>query len=130
MLKTILKIGVMRPELLLAHFDIYQDLVIENFQAAIAKWKLRFLLMSLAVVCLFLSLLSSTFALLLWAAMPVLNEHHSWLLWMLPMFFTLMCLILFVFALHLKIEPLLQVVQVVQEQIHLDMRALNSGEKN
>ena len=117
----LLKLCVLEPKLLMAHVKSYSDLMLEGFQQALSIWKLRILMFSLAIGCLFFGVMSAIFSALLWAAIPLLNDQNSWLLFMLPLFFLALSWFFYILAKSYKIEPLFN---DVQEQLNLDLLAI------
>jgi hypothetical protein len=105
----------------MAHVKSYSDLMLEGFQQALSIWKLRILMFSLAIGCLFFGVMSAIFSALLWAAIPLLNDQNSWLLFMLPLFFLALSWFFYILAKSYKIEPLFN---DVQEQLNLDLLAI------
>jgi uncharacterized membrane protein YqjE len=121
MLNFILKLCVLEPQLLMAHFKSYSDLMVESIQQAIITWRMRLLMYAVALVFLLLGVMSSSFALLLWAALPVLNEQYAWVLLGFPIFLLLGSWFFYAVAKSYKIEPLFN---DVQEQLSLDILAI------
>ncbi len=118
MLRVLLKLVVMQPQLLLTHIQNYAELVSEGVQHAVTAWKWRLFLYALAAACLALGLASSAVALLLWAALPVLNTEHAWVLVALPVLLLMAGAACFLGAKRHASDP---VFEDIQQQLKLDM---------
>lgn len=105
----------------MAHVKSYSDLMVEGLQSALMTWKLRMLMYSIAVASFFFGLFTSFTAILLWAALPVLNEQFAWILIMLPLVLLLFAWIFYSLAKRYKVAPLFN---DVQEQLNLDLLAI------
>jgi hypothetical protein len=105
----------------MAHVKSYSDLMVEGLQQAVRKWKLRLLIYSFAVSTLILGLLSASISILLWAALPLLNQQNSWVLIAFPATLLILSWIFFIVVKRIKIEPLFN---DVQEQLTLDLAAI------
>ena len=121
MKNILLKLCVLEPKLLMAHVKSYSDLMVEGIQQAVMTWKLRLMMYSLSVACLFFGLLSASMSVLLWSALPILNEQHAWALIVFPVVWLLAAWLFLAIAKSLKIEPLFN---DVQEQLNLDLVAI------
>lgn len=121
MLRVLLKLCVLEPQLLMAHVKSYSELMVEGLQQAIATWRLRLLMLGLSIACLVLGMLSATMAVLLWAALPMLSEQNSWVMWFLPGILFASSWLFWLLAKSYKIEPLFN---DVQEQLNLDLLAI------
>jgi hypothetical protein len=60
-------------------------------------------------------------AVLLWAALPMLSEQNSWVMWFLPGILFASSWLFWLLAKSYKIEPLFN---DVQEQLNLDLLAI------
>jgi len=118
MFKVLFKLVVMHPQLLLTHAQNYADLVREEVQHTFITWRLRLFMFALSAAFLGLGVLSSAMALLLWAALPLLNPAHAWILVALPAAFFLISAFLYVLLKRQKNKPLLG---DIQEQLKLDL---------
>jgi hypothetical protein len=126
MLRVLLKLCVLEPQLLMAHVKSYSDLMVEGLQQAIAIWRLRLLMSALSITCLILGLLSLLMSLLLWAALPALNDQNSWVMWFLPCVLFVFSWLLMLVAKSYKIEPLFN---DIQDQLNLDLLAICQASK-
>lgn len=121
MMNVLLKLCVLEPKLLMAHVKSYSDLMVEGIQQAVMTWKLQLMMYSIAVACFCLGLLSTSLSVLLWAALPVLNEQNSWALIVFPVILFVVSSLFFAIAKSYKMEPLFN---EVQEQLNLDLVAI------
>lgn len=121
MLRVLLKLCVLEPQLLMAHVKSYSDLMVEALQQAMATWRLRLLMYAFAIVCLFFGIMGLTMAVLLWAALPTLNEQNSWVMWFFPGVLLASSVFFWRLAKSYKSEPLFN---GVQEQLNLDLLAI------
>lgn len=121
MLRVLFKLIVMHPERMLTHLSNYADFMVEEFQHALVTWRVWLLLYAMSWACFGLGLASAVGALLLWAALPVLNSDHAWVMLVLPMALAAMGLILQELAKRYKAGSFLV---NIQEQIKLDMLAI------
>lgn len=120
-MNMLLKLCVLEPKLLMAHVKSYSDLMVEGIQNAVSTWKIRMLMFAVALVCFFLGVVSAVMALLLWAALPVLNAQTSWMLWVLPATLWVGSWFFYALAKSYKTEPLFN---DVKEQLNLDLLAI------
>lgn len=121
MLRVLFKLIVMHPERMLTHLSNYADFMTEEFQHALVAWRAWLWLHAMSWVCLGLSLASAVGALLLWAALPVLNPDHAWVMLVLPIALAAMGLLLQELAKRYKAGEFLA---NIHEQIKLDMLAI------
>lgn len=105
----------------MAHVKSYSDLMVEGLQQAVRTWKLRLMMFSLAVICILLGLLSTAVSVLLWAALPILNEQNSWAMLVFPVVLFFLSGLFFAIAKSFKVEPLFN---EVQDQLQLDLLAI------
>lgn len=121
MWKLILKLIVMQPQVLVTHAKKYAGLVTEGLEYILIACRLRLLLYALSAALFGLGSVCSAVALLLWAALPVLNPQHAWVLLMLPFSLFTASVLLFVTTKRYKMDPLFQ---SIREQFDLDMQAI------
>ena len=121
MKNLILKLCFLEPKLLITHVKNYSDLMVEGLQQAVLIWKLRWLMFSLAVACLVLGLMSVSVSVLLWAALPILNEQNAWILIAYPLVLFVASCLLWITGKSFKNAPLFN---EVQEQLDLDLLAI------
>ena len=111
----------MQPQLLLTHAQNYGDLLVEGWQQALTSWKYRLLLYLLSATCLVMGFASGAGALMLWAALPVLNPNNAWVLVVLPVALLVISALLYQAA---QRSQLAAVFDEVQSQLELDMLAI------
>jgi uncharacterized membrane protein YqjE len=121
MMNVLLKLCVLEPQLLMAHVKSYSDLMVEGIQQAVRTWKLRVMMFSIAVICALFGLLSTSVSILLWAALPILNEQNSWALIVFPVVLFVLSGLFLTIAKSFKVEPLFN---EVQDQLQLDLLAI------
>ena len=126
MLKVLFKLIVMQPQLLLTHAQNYGDLLLEAWQQALARWKYRLLLYLLSATSLVLGLASGTGALMLWAALPVLNTNNAWVLVLLPVTLLAISALLYQAAQRCQLAA---IFDEVQSQLELDMLAICQAQR-
>jgi hypothetical protein len=111
----------MQPEVLLTHAKNYADLAVEELQHAFAAWRWRVMLYAVSVVLMGLGVLCGLGAVLLWAALPVLDASTAWVLLALPLALLIAGIYVGIAA-HRRKLP--QLFEGIQEQLDLDMLAL------
>lgn len=121
MRNLILKLCVLEPQLLMTHVKNYSDLMVESIQQSVQTWRLRLMMYTLASICLMFGLLSASVSVLLWGALPSLNEQNAWAMIVYPIVLFVASWIFFAVAKSYKIEPLFN---DVQEQLSLDLLAI------
>jgi hypothetical protein len=124
MFKVLCKLIVMQPQLLLTHAQNYGYLLVEGWQQAVASWKTRMLLYCLSAISLLLGLAGGVGALMLWAALPVLNPDNAWVLVALPLTLLVASALLYKAAQRCQLASLFDDVQA---QLALDMLALDQA---
>lgn len=85
------------------------------------QWQHRLLLYGLSLGFLVLSAVSAAVSLLLFSALPVLNAQSAWILLAFPTVLLILSAFFFLIARQSKVEPLLQ---DIQEQLALDILAI------
>jgi hypothetical protein len=123
---VLLKLIVTQPHALLIHAANYRDLLIEDLQRTLISWRLVLLLYVLSGACLGLSAISVVTGVLLWGALPLLHARNAWVLVALPVLLFAVSLIFYAIAKHNKVTPFFQ---DVQEQIKLDVLAINGRDE-
>ena len=124
MFKVLCKLIVTQPQLLLTHAQNYASLMVEGWQQAVASWKTRLLMFGLSAISLLLGLACAAGALMLWAALPLLNPDHAWVLVALPLVLLVTSVLLYRAAQRCQLETLFDEVQA---QLELDMLALGQA---
>jgi hypothetical protein len=121
MFKVLVKLIVMQPQLLLTHVQNYGGLLMEGWQQAVASWKSRLWLYLLSAISGVLGLACGAGALMLWAALPVLNSNNAWVLVALPVTLLLLSALLYQAAQRCQWGT---PFDEVQSQLELDMLAI------
>ncbi|PUE33914.1 hypothetical protein [Limnohabitans sp. Jir72] len=121
MFKLLLKLLVLPPELLKAHAQGYADLAGQAWAQHLCTLKNRFVLYSLGLLGLLLSLILGGVALLLWCALPQIDNHHAWVLLALPLILLALSGLCWAWARSLRTRPMLD---EIREQIQLDILAI------
>ena len=111
MLKLLLKILVLQPELLHEHAQGYADLATRAWTHNLRTLKYRWTMYAISALTLFLSLILGGVALMLWCTLPTVEMRNTWI---------------WAYARNLRKTPLLD---KIKEQVQLDILALRK-EKN
>lgn len=127
MLRMVLKLMVMQPQLLLTHANNYKAFLFENLENTWGVIKSLLVLYLLSTLLLGLSLISAIGSILLWAALPILNHQNAWLLYVLPVALLLLSILFYVCAKSYKVQS---VFNAIEEQIKLDMLSLDKVYRN
>jgi hypothetical protein len=125
MLKLLIKLLVLPPELLREHARGYADLASQAWQQQLRALQLRWALYALAWVCAVLGLGLGSVSCLLWAALPGFSERHVWVMWALPLTWMGGSGVCFAWARSVSPSPLLDSLQA---QLKLDVQALRSAQ--
>ena len=121
MLRLLLKILLLPPDLLKSHAQGYVDLASEVGAHYLRTLKNRWVMYALSVVTLLLALIFGGVALMLWSTLPLQDAPHAWVLRALTvagLFLSGMC---WWWARTQRLQPLLQEIQT---QIALDLQAI------
>lgn len=121
MFQVLCKLIVTQPQLLLNHAQNYGSLLVEGWQQTVASWKARLLLYALSAISWLLGLACAAGALMLWAALPVLNPDNAWVLVALPLALWGASALLYQAAQRCQVEALFDDVQA---QLELDILAI------
>lgn len=124
MLKLLLKVLVLPPELLRMHAQGYADLASQAWAEQVCTLKNRWALLALSAVCAVLAVVWAGVALLLWSALPQVDARLAWVLPALPVATLLIAVALWVWARRLRSRP---VLQDIQEQLQLDLLAIQAA---
>ena len=84
MLHPALHLLATRPQWLAEHAEAYAELAAAEFGEAAGSWRLSLLLGAATVFALTMAATLAGVALMLWAVMPTLPTHATWLLWATP----------------------------------------------
>jgi lysylphosphatidylglycerol synthetase-like protein (DUF2156 family) len=124
MLKLLLKLLVLPPELLKMHAQGYADLASQAWADQLCTLKNRWVMYALSALCLVLALVLAGVALLLWSALPSLDTRHAWVLPVMPLTLLVLSVLLWAWARRLRTRPFLN---DIQEQIQLDILAIQQA---
>jgi hypothetical protein len=124
MFKLLLKLLVLPPELLHMHAQGYADLASQAWAERLCTLKNRWALFALSGVCLMLALVWAGVSLLLWSALPPIDGRHAWVLPTLPGVMLVIAVALGVMGRRLRTRP---VLQDIQEQLQLDLLAIQAA---
>jgi hypothetical protein len=124
MLKLLLKLLVLPPELLKMHAQGYADLASQTWAEHLCTLKNRWALYALSGLCLVLALGLGGVALLLWSALPSIDARHAWVLPVLPMALLVVAALLWAWARRLRTRPFLRDIQT---QLELDFLAIQQA---
>ena len=121
MMRLLLKMLLLPPDLLKSHAQGYADLASEVGARYLCTLKNRWVMYALSVLALLLALIFGGVALLLWSAFPLQDAPQAWVLPALPA--ACMCLsgLCWWGARAQRLQPLLQDIQA---QIALDLQAI------
>lgn len=121
MMRLLLKMLLLPPDLLKSHAQGYVDLASEVGARYLCTLKNRWVMYALSALTLLLALIFGGMALLLWSTFPLHDAPHAWMLLALPI--TCLCLsgLCWWGARAQRLQPLLQEIQA---QIALDLQAI------
>jgi hypothetical protein len=125
MYKVWLKLLVLPPQLLKMHAQGYADLAAQAWERHLCTLKNRITLYALSALCWALACVWGGTALLLWAALPVLDPHWSWVLPVLPLSAFALGGVLWAWARSLRSRP---VLDEIKAQIELDLLMLQQAQ--
>lgn len=121
MLRLLLKMLLLPPDLLKSHAQGYVDLASEVGARYLCTLKNRWAMYALSVLTLLLALIFGGVALLLWGALPLHDAPHAWVLPALPAACLCLSVLCWWGARTQRLQPLLQDIQA---QIALDLQTL------
>lgn len=125
MLKLLLKLLVLPPELLNEHARGYADLAGQAWADQMCTLKNRWVIYSLSALTLLLALIFAGVALLLWSAMPQIDSRFAWVLPILPLTLLILSAIFWVWARSLRTRSFLD---RIKEQIQLDVLMIQEAQ--
>ncbi len=120
MLKLLIKFIVQHPLVLLTHAQNYADLAMVAFGRYVHVLRVRRTLYLISSVCLGLALLTGSMSVLLWAALPLVNNSSSWVLIALPVVWLLLSGVFYWFGSRQLIHHLFAGIHA---QIEMDLLA-------
>jgi hypothetical protein len=121
MVRLLLKMLLLPPDLLKSHAQGYVDLASEVGARYLCTLKNRWVMYALSFLTLMLALIFGGMALLLWSALPLVDAPYGWVLLALPSACLLLSGLCWWWARSLRLQPLLQDIQA---QIALDLQAI------
>ena len=121
MMRLLLKMLLLPPDLLKSHAQGYVDLASEVGARYLCTLKNRWVMYALSVLTLLLALIFGGMALLLWSTFPLHDAPHAWVLLALPMACLCLSGLCWWGARAQRLQPLLQDIQA---QIALDLQAI------
>ncbi len=121
MLRLLLKMLLLPPDLLKSHARGYVDLASEVSARYLYTLKNRWLMYGLSALTLLLALIFGGVALMLWSALPLSDAPHPWVLFALPAFSLFVSGLCWWWARTQRLQPLLSDIQT---QIELDLQAI------
>ncbi len=121
MVRLLLKMLLLPPDLLKSHAQGYVDLASEVGARYLCALKNRWVMYALSVLTLMLALIFGGIALLLWSALPLVDAPYAWVLLALPSACLLLSGLCWWWARNQRLQPLLQDIQA---QIALDLQAI------
>lgn len=121
MLSLVLKLIVLQPNLLVTHFKNYSSLLVAEGSKALMTWRRKMLLLVVSAVFFTLSLFSFSISVLLWAALPSLNQSNAWLMLAFPALLLIVSVLLFHFANRYNSA---QFIQTIHQQIQMDKKMI------
>jgi hypothetical protein len=121
MLRLLLKMLLLSPDLLRTHALGYVDLANEASVRYLGTLKTRWVMYVLSVLTLLLALIFGGVALLLWGTLPLSDAPHPWVLLALPVTCGVLSGLCWCLARTQRLQPLLKDIQA---QIALDLQAI------
>ncbi len=125
MSRLLLKLFLLPPDLLKMHVHGYADLASEEWERQVCVWKTRLLIYAIGTASGILGILLAGVSLLLWSALPVIDERSAWLMWLVPLVLCLSSVACWAWASYFKISPSFGRLKA---QIELDMLALRQSQ--
>lgn len=125
MLKLLLKMMLLPPELIKSHAQGYVDLASEVGSRYLCTLKNRWVMFVLSALTLMLALIFGGVALMLWSTATQLNASQAAVLWGLPSSFLVISALLGWRAKSLRLPSLLQ---DLQSQLQLDLEVIRTAD--
>lgn len=125
MLKLLLKMMLLPPELIKSHAQGYVDLASEVGSRYLCTLKNRWLMFALSALTLMLALIFGGMALMLWSTATQLDASQAAVLWGLPSSFLVISALLGWRANSLRLPSLLQ---DLQSQLQLDLEVIRTAD--
>jgi len=125
MLKLLLKMMLLPPELIKSHAQGYVDLASEVGSRYLCTLKNRWVMFALSALTLMLALIFGGVALMLWSTATQLDASQAAVLWGLPSSFLVISALLGWRAKSLRLPSLLQ---DIQSQLQLDLEVIRTAD--
>jgi hypothetical protein len=125
MLKLLLKMMLLPPELIKSHAQGYVDLASEVGSRYLCTLKNRWVMFALSGLTLMLALIFGGMALMLWSTATQLDASQAAVLWGLPSSFLVISALLGWRAKSLRLPSLLQ---DIQSQLQLDLEVIRTAD--
>ncbi|WP_353247304.1 hypothetical protein [Limnohabitans sp.] len=125
MLKLLLKMMLLPPELIKSHAQGYVDLASEVGSRYLCTLKNRWVMFALSALTMVLALIFGGVALMLWSTTPQLDASQAGVLWGLPSTFLVISVLLGWRAKSLRLPSLLQ---DIQSQLQLDLEVIRAAD--
>jgi hypothetical protein len=125
MLKLLLKMMLLPPELIKSHAQGYVDLASEVGSRYLCTLKNRWVMFALSALTMVLALIFGGVALMLWSTATQLNASQAAVLWGLPSSFLVISALLGWRAKSLRLPSLLQ---DIQSQMQLDLEVIRAAD--
>jgi hypothetical protein len=125
MLKLLLKMMLLPPELIKSHAQGYVDLASEVGSRYLCTLKNRWVMFVLSALTMVLALIFGGVALMLWSTTPQLDTSQAVVLWGLPSTFLVISVLLGWRAKSLRLPSLLQ---DIQSQLQLDLEVIRTAD--
>ena len=125
MLKLLLKMMLLPPELIKSHAQGYVDLASEVGSRYLCSLKNRWVMFALSALTMMLALIFGGVALMLWSTATQLDTSQAAVLWGLPSTFLVISALLGWRAKSLRLPSLLQ---DIQSQLQLDLEVIRTAD--
>jgi hypothetical protein len=125
MLKLLLKMMLLPPELIKSHAQGYVDLASEVGSRYLCTLKNRWVMFALSALTMVLALIFGGVALMLWSTASQLDTSQAAVLWGLPSSFLVISALLGWRAKSLRLPSLLQ---DIQSQLQLDLEVIRTAD--
>jgi hypothetical protein len=125
MLKLLLKMMLLPPELIKSHAQGYVDLASEVGSRYLCTLKNRWVMFALSALTMVLALIFGGVALMLWSTATQLDTSQAAVLWGLPSTFLVISALLGWRAKSLRLPSLLQ---DIQSQLQLDLEVIRTAD--
>jgi hypothetical protein len=125
MLKLLLKMMLLPPELIKSHAQGYVDLASEVGSRYLCTLKNRWVMFVLSALTMMLALIFGGVALMLWSTATQLDASQAAVLWGLPSSFLVISVLLGWGAKSMRLPSLLQ---DIQSQLQLDLEVIRTAD--